>query len=64
MIMITQITNSEEAVRRERQMWINAIKIVLANPVDLARIGSEDNDVRRALEPIAELKARMNGLEK
>ncbi len=48
---------------RERQMWINAIALVLSRPSEVELIGQADNAVRNALRPVAATIANAEALD-
>lgn len=51
-------------IAKERQMWKNALAIVLNCPDDLDLIGNpgSENDVREALRPVANLQKAVESM--
>lgn len=50
-------------VAKERQMWINAVALVLSHSADVELIGDGENVVRDALRPVAAMSAKAEALD-
>lgn len=56
-----ELKTAKQSLVNERQMWQQAIGIVVKNPADLRLIGTPDkpNEIRESLRPLAESPARI-----